>query len=311
MIRIFTLSILLLSTLFGSNILSYNIYDRTDRVDVMLTFDTPYRGKILKSRYSSKIVLKLYNAKIESSKIKRLSSRFLKSISINPMDGYTQIVASVPTADIVLKASKTADGYGLRLRFIKKSALQSASQIKQQATQSVSEDKLFPNLPTKKRADISTSYYVVVTLLLIAVIVMLILKRKLTQTSTVSKKKTGWLFKNNAPKAPAMQTTYKHTSSEDVSIRFQKRLDEHNSVVMLDFHEQSYLVLVGEHNNLLLDKFHGATPVTQEEFESLLEEKNSELDAFLKVEQKADQKVHQDTDLLRIFSDKASNTPYE
>ena len=309
MSRLFLLLWLFVGTLAASNILSYNIYDRTDRVDVMLTFDTPYHGKILKSRYRSKIVVKLYDAKIESSKIKNLSSRFLRSISINPMDGYTQIVASVPADDIVLKASKTADAYGLRLRFVKKSALQSASRIKQQASQSAEEGKLYPNLPTKQSSDISTSYYVVITLLLIAVIVMLILKRKLVNAP--AQKKRSWLFNGGAPKAPVMKNTQTAKSEEDVSIRFQKRLDERNSVVMLDFHNQSYLLLLGEHNNILLEKFQENVPTTQSEFETMLQEKNSELDQFLKVEQTPSSKVDEGIDLLRTFSQKASNTPYE
>ncbi len=30
--------------LLGSKILSYNVYERSNRVDVMLTFDTPFEG---------------------------------------------------------------------------------------------------------------------------------------------------------------------------------------------------------------------------------------------------------------------------
>ena len=313
MSRLFFFFALLASTLSASNILSYNIYDRTDRVDVMLTFDTPYHGKILKSRYSSKIVLKLYDAKIESSKIKHLSSRFLQSLSINPMDGYTQIVASVPSEDIVLKASKTADAYGLRLRFVKKSALQTASQLKQQASQSTPQGKIFPNLPTKQSSDISTSYYIVVTLLIIAVIIMLILKRKVTpHSASTGRQQKSWLFKGTAPKAPVMQNSkLSAKNADDVSIRFQKRIDEHNSVVMLDFLDQSYLLLIGEHNNILLEKFSDNVPTTQGEFETMLQKKNSELDQFLKVEQTPTSKAQEGEDLLRAFSKKASNTPYE
>lgn len=312
MSRLLVLCVLFISSLQAANILSYNIYDRTDRVDVMLTFDTPYHGKILKSRHSSKIVLKLYGAKIESSKIKHLSSRFLQSISLNPMDGYTQIVASVPSGDIVLKASKTADSYGLRLRFVKKSAVQTASQLKKQASQTAVDGKIYPNLPTKQSSDISTSYYIVVTLLIIAVIVMLVLKKKIAAAPASSKQQNGWLFKGGTPKVPPMQKNQAPVkSADDVSIRFQKRLDERNSVVMLDFLDQSYLLLIGEHNNILLEKFHDNIPTTQGEFETMLQEKNSELDQFLKVGQTPASKTQEGEDLLRAFSKKASNIPYE
>ena len=311
MIRIFLVASLLLGTLLASNILSYNIYDRTDRVDIMLTFDTPYRGKILKSRHEGKIVLKLYDAKIESSKIKRLSSRFLKSLSINPMNGYTQIVASVPTNDILLKVSKTADAYGLRLRFVKKNALSTASQIKRQAAQNGTNRKLYPDLPTKQSDNLSASYYIVVTLLVVMVMIMFIVKKRVVKQREASGPKAGWLFKSDTVKKPTMQGAKPTPEGEDVSIRFQKRLDEHNSVVMLDFLDMSYLVLLGAHNNILLEKFHGEKPATQSEFEALLQEKNSELDTFLKVEQHSPSEPPQPLDPLRSFSNKASHTPYE
>jgi len=306
MSRVLFLFLIFLSALYGSNILSYNIYDRTDRVDVMLTFDTPYHGKILKSRNNSKIILKLYDVKIESSKIKHLSSHFLTTLSLNPMDGYTQVVATIPTSDIILKASKTADGYGLRLRFIKKSALETASQIKKNASKE--QNKIFPNLPTKQANEIPTNYYIVIIILTIAVIVMLLLKRKVANLQHQQKSKgQNWLFKTPSPKTP----TKKDPQNEDVSIRFQKRIDAHNSVVMIDFLDTSYLLLLGEHNNILLEKFQDNIPKTQGEFEQILTQKESELDTFLKVEQKIDKKENEKEDILRSFSKKASNISYD
>jgi myo-inositol-hexaphosphate 3-phosphohydrolase len=118
MIRLLLIFLLPLA-LNASKILSYNIYDRTDRADVMITFDTPYEGVIKQNVSKSQIIIKLTDAKIESSKLKKLSSKFLNSISITPMSGYTQIVASVADS-VTLKASKTSDSYGLRLRFSSK-----------------------------------------------------------------------------------------------------------------------------------------------------------------------------------------------
>jgi hypothetical protein len=49
---------------------------------------------------------------------------------------------------------------------------------------------------------------------------------------------------------------------------------------MLDFGVESYLVLMGN-NNILLDKFRDDKPTTQKEFESILQERNQELEEFL------------------------------
>ena len=77
---------------------------------------------------------------------------------------------------------------------------------------------------------------------------------------------------------------------------------------MLDFHNQAYLLVLGEHNNILLDKFTDNIPTTQSEFESILQQKDTQLEEFLKVEQK--QQSTQD-DVLKTFSQKASNIPYD
>ena len=123
MIR-YLLVFLLPLSIYASKILSYNVYERTDRVDVMITFDTPYRGVIKQNTSKSKIVIKLEDASIESSKMKKISSNFLKSLSITPLKNHTQITALVP-AMIKIIASKTSDAYGLRLRFTTKKAIKS------------------------------------------------------------------------------------------------------------------------------------------------------------------------------------------
>jgi hypothetical protein len=305
MIRSFFFFLLFSATLFATNILSYNIYDRSDRVDIMLTFDTPYEGKIVKSSYPSKIVLKLYGVKIESTKIKTVNSKFLQSLTISPMAKYTQIVATLPSNDIILKASRTRDAYGLRLRFM----IPQAVTTQQESTTQPNLSKL----PTKKTNDISTSYYIVVTLLVVGIIVLLVLKKKLANSPQNPKDNTpSWLFKNQFLKN---QTTTKNSATSPqadmVTIRFQKPLNEKNSVVMFDFLNQSYLLLLGEHNNILLDKFTDNIPTTQSEFDSILQEKHTELEEYLQVEQQAPKNSADTEDKLRFFSNKASNIPYE
>jgi len=122
----FLLLFLLPFSLFASKILSYNIYERTDRADVMLTFDTPYTGQIKQSISKSKIIIKLEDATIESPKIKKVSSRYLHSLTITPINNKTLIVASIAPSTRLI-ASKTSDGYGLRLRFTDKIAVKSST----------------------------------------------------------------------------------------------------------------------------------------------------------------------------------------
>ena len=76
------LLLLLPAILFGSKILSYNIYDRHDHVDVMLTFDTPYEGVLRQNRQGDVIVIKLEAATIDTPIAKEVTSNFLQKLSI-------------------------------------------------------------------------------------------------------------------------------------------------------------------------------------------------------------------------------------
>jgi len=303
MIRSFILFFLLTVSSFAANILSYNIYNRTDRVDVMITFDIPYHGKIIKNEANSKIILKLHNVKIESTKIKEIDSAFLSSISIIPIDNYTQIIADIPNKNITLKVAQTTDKYGLRLRFIKKKAL---------SNQTPTDTNTLSNLPTKKTTDISSSYYIVVTLLVIGIIFLLVIKRKIANAPN-QPQQNSWLFKKLPQAKQEQHNTKPLQESNNVSIRFQKQLDENNSVIMLDFQNQSYLMVLGQNNNLLLDKFVENKPITQNDFETLLQQKHTQLDEFLQLENQQESyeapKKTEKNDLLKSFSKKASNIP--
>lgn len=283
--------------LHAAKILSYNIYDRTDRVDVMITFDTPYNGVIKQNTTNSILTIKLENAFIESSKVKQLASKFIRSIAITPMNDHTQIVAEIPP-NIVLQASKTSDSYGLRLRFATPAvASQSSSE-----SSDISADEL-ASLPTKKSNDLSGSYYLVLAILIIGIVILFYVKKRVAQPQT-KQAQSSWLFKESdtdekkeTPSAP--NTPF----AQNVTIRFQKALNGENSVVMLDFGEQSYLVLMGK-SNILLDKFSGDKPVTEDDFNSILQNRHKELEKFLNNDDK-----HQES--LRIYKEKAASISYE
>jgi len=303
MIKLLLLLILPLS-IFASKILSYNIYERTDRVDVMITFDTPYDGTIKQSINNSKIVIKLEDASIESSKIKKISSKFIKSLTITPLSKYTQIVASVPSSTKV-KASKTADSYGLRLRFSNRGV--SAVKAKQTTSTSLSA------LPTKKDGDMSKSYLLVVGILIIGIIILLVFKKKIALQTPKKKKNNSWLFKETSKDSTAKSQPVESTNTtqtNDVSIRFQKNINDKSNVVMLDFGKQSYLVLMGN-NNILLDKFTDNKPETQEDFETILQNRHQELDDFLRVDNSKSMQNDNPKEALQAYKERAASIIYE
>ncbi|WP_310441551.1 hypothetical protein [Sulfurimonas sp.] len=297
MIKLLLLFIIPFS-LSASKILSYNIYDRTDRVDVMITFDTPYDGVIKQNVSNSTITIKLQNASIESSKVKQLSSKYIKAISITPMENYTQIVAEIPPS-VTLQASKTSDAYGLRLRFTTV-ALSGSNSAETKEIQ----DESIGALPTKKDDDLSQSYYIVLTILILGIAALFYIKKRVS-TPQARQAQSSWLFKENkeTQKEVAEQTGANINSINNVTIRFQKSLNSENSVVMLDFGEQSYLVLMGK-SNVLLDKFTENRPSTEDDFNSILQNRHKELDSFLNDDNKY-------RESLRSYKEKAASISYE
>lgn len=287
----YLLIVILPFTLFASKILSYNVYDRSDRVDLMITFDTPYDGIIKQSVSKSKIIIKLNDASIEAAKLKQVSSKYLQSLSITPMAGYTQIVASVPDT-VKFQASKTSDSYGLRLRFTDNTAAKKPEQT------NINNTNLLSSLPTKKNDDLSQSYYVVVAILVFGIIILFFLKKKIA-SAPKRRQESSWLFKENKEIKPQDNKS----KGNDISIKFQKTINNDNSVIMLDFGEQSYLVLIGN-NNILLDKFTDNKPVTQEDFETILQNRHQELDNFL-------QAGDESKEPLQAYKERASSISYE
>jgi uncharacterized membrane-anchored protein YhcB (DUF1043 family) len=295
----YLLLFLLPFSLFASKILSYNIYERTDRADVMITFDTPYHGIIKQSKGKTRIIIKLEDASIESSKIKKVSSNFLHSLTITPMANYTQIVASVPSS-VKLIASKTSDAYGLRLRFTDKAGIKNKNTYNQKNGINNS----LSSLPTKKDDDLSSSYYIVVIILVVGIMILFFIKRKIN-TKQENKTENSWLFKkSNINKKNTIQE-----NKNEVSIRFQKSINESNSVVMLDFANQSYLVLMGN-SNILLDKFTENKPTNQQEFEAVLQNRHQELEDFLEVNSTKSRPEDESKEPLQAYKERAASLIY-
>lgn len=268
--------------LFGSKILSYNVYERSSRVDIMLTFDTPYEGKLSKTVKNNKTILKLKGASIEAPKIKNISTSYLHKMTITPINSHTEIILQT-APNVTMNASKTSDSYGLRLRFTKGEPLKKPSSVTK-AVNSVTNA-----LPTKKAGELNNSYYIVIAILLLGIIIMLWLKKKMGVPT--AKGKQPWLFKGGAKK-------------EGISVRFQKPLDPKNRVVMLDYEDQSYLVVIGS-SNLLLDKYNGDKPITtQSDFDRVLDENKSELDSYLQLDSN-------EVEPLQSYKEKASGKIHE
>jgi hypothetical protein len=270
--------LLLPALLWGAKILTYNVYDRNDRVDVMLTFDTPYEGVLRQNRQGNSVIVKLEEAYIEDPKVKDINSKYLNKLTISPFENHIEIIAEVGN-DVVMQASKTSDSYGLRLRF-NAPASAGTSELNTPIKTATA-----PGLPTKSSNEFEQSYYVVITILVIGIAILFWLKQNIAKRASTlqSEPKSPWLFNKTAPEIKATVNVPLNTSGEGgVHIRFQKPLDETHTVAMLDYGTMSYLVILGS-TTLLLDKFQDNIPVTQNDFETLLQSKHRELDGYFQL----------------------------
>ncbi len=267
--------------LWGAKILSYNIYDRNDRVDVMLTFDTPYEGVLRQNRIGNTFTVKLEEAFIDDPIVKNVNSKYLNKLALSPKEDHIEIVADVSN-DVVMQASKTSDSYGLRLRFMNPAA--PASTLGSSAT---ADDVTIGALPTKKGNEFEQSYYVVIAILVIGIAILFWLKQNIAKRTAAMKNepKTPWLFDKSTKKETKSTFSAPLPISGDsggIHVRFQKSLDNSHTVAMLDYGTMSYLVLLGN-NTILLDKFQDNIPVTQNDFETLLQSKHRELDGYFQL----------------------------
>ncbi len=108
--------ILLLSFLHvsASNLLTYNVYEKNNRVDILLSFDSPYNGKILQEKDGNNVRLLLSdlytNKEINSS----INSFILQDLSIL-YDDFITLIDLKSDAPIDVFAAKTKDGFGLKI----------------------------------------------------------------------------------------------------------------------------------------------------------------------------------------------------
>jgi hypothetical protein len=270
--------IFIISTLNATTLLTYNVYERSDRIDLMLSFDSPYDGSITKKMGKNITILTLSDLTYDQLIEKSIDSAIVQEITIEPNNDKTNIILKSDHKISVI-ASKTVDGFGLRIRSKQIKTNANLPTIKSTNTANESSNQTF--LQTKANEDLIDSRYIsVIVVLLILLGFMFWLKNKVTNTKLSVKEKNSWLFQGN-----------KNNSEKiEVNVLHKKQVDKNNSVVLLEFEGQKYLVMTGN-SNLLLDKFNGNEINDNLEFEKAFEQNRQKLDEYLRLqneEQKED-----------------------
>lgn len=266
-----------ISNIFAANLLTHNIYERSDRVDLMLSFDSPYEGRIFQKRGENITVLTLNDLSYDKLIEKNINSPILQAISIEPNKD-TLIVTIKSDKNIAVIASKTVDGFGLRVR-AKPISVQTEPQSAPQsslATQNKRNETPLENILGQNTDNIIDANYIIVVAILFAMLLFMFwIKRKVnTQKTNLQNTKNSWLFS---------KTTNNNNSSKEVHVLHKKAIDNQNSVVLLEFDGKKYLVMSGS-SNLLLEKFSQNEIQDESDFEKAFEENRRKLDDYLKLQ---------------------------
>lgn len=266
--------LLLHLNLFATTLLTYNTYDRDDRVDIMLSFDTPYNGKIFLKKIDGGYNVTLNNISFNKEITKNINSPIITQIHIIPEKKGINITLKTKK-NIHLIASKTTDGFGLRLRAKTTSNLSKSTTVKNKPT-----PNSFNTLPLDKSGYNESRYYMVILVLVVLLLILWVVKKRVIKPNSSK----SWLFKNNI-------------NENEVKIVYKKQIDPKNSVLVLSYMDKKYLVLTGS-SNQLLDRFSSdnSTIESDEEFEQMFARNRQKLDEFLKV----------GDDKLSSYRDKAS-----
>ena len=302
--RIFAALLLFFAALWGSNLSTYNIYERSDRVDIMLSFDAPYSGAILQERKDGAITLLFKDLQNDQNIEKSVNSNILQEILFEPR-GQNLALVIKSDAQVAVSASKTTDGFGLRIRVTPENAANSAAATAlspQETRENITEatnlsgDQNASNLiPSAQGAGLNLGaqngdvnfmaqdmsdmidyrYYSVLGVLALLLLTLLFIKTKLKnkQNAFKTKQKNDWFEKVK--------------KDEEVDIIYEKQLDGVNKVVLFQHLGRRYLVLTGT-SNVLLDKFGEEKMTSEQDFQSFFEENQKKLNAYIENRQTLD-----------------------
>jgi len=264
--------LLTLTSLSASNLLTYNIYERSDRVDIMLSFDSPYDGKITQKRGENITILTLNDLTYDKLIEKNINSNILQALSLEPIKDSIKIVLK-SKQKIAVIASKTIDGFGLRIR------TKPINRTKTTSAPIYQDTKTTPLQTSPSETLVDGRYLSVILLLSIMLLFMFWLKRRVANKTTQMKNQKSWLFKSNSQNLP----------SGEVNVLHQKQIDNTNSVVLLEFQNKKYLVMTGS-SNLLLEKFTQGEIKDNSDFEKAFEDNRKKLDEYLRIQKDENQK---------------------
>jgi len=260
-------------TLFASLLLNQKLSQDPNQIDLLLSFDTPFSGTVSKQiEKDGTITILLSNTDLQKPFEQSLQQSFLQSITLHTQSNHTTAIQLKPSqGHLSVKAIKTADGFNLRLRItpLENPSIHEGSGMMALKTVA-STPKPLQTLDDRETLP-GWRYWSVLGVLFLLLFILWRIKKR----GVPSFLQHRWLF-------PSAYSTQKPT--HEATIRYQKPLDPNNRLLLLEFGDKQYLMVVGN-TNLLLDTFN-TQKLEQSEgdsntFSHLLNASQEELETFL------------------------------
>jgi len=241
--------------LLSGTVINQNIYEKVGSVDIMLSFDVPYEGKIIQKKEEENRIYILENTKIDKKTTTDINSPIIQKLQLIPYDGKL-FIELIGIDEFEVDASKTVDNYGLRLRITPIVHLSELAPIKERSYE------------TKKEDNIGSAYLKVMLFLALLIAFLYLLKRWLLTRGKDFK--GSWLFDKSTQK-----------NKNNIKVLQQHPLDVKNRLTLVSYGDKEYLLLLGN-NNLLLDTFE-ASDHHESDFDKILSKNEEQLDDFIKL----------------------------
>lgn len=268
-------------SLFGAtNISDFNIFDRGDRVDIMLSFDSPYAGNISKQSGDGYVNLLLGDLYISEDIEKAFNNNIIETLKIY-QDGPNVNILVGTNNNAFVVASKSAEGYGLRLRFTLPKS-EASSDTKSGDIETENTQTPLSSVVQTQEIDY-VRYSLVLGFLALLLVVMLFARKKMgvgSGSNALTSSKNSWLF------------GAKGFNKDEIKILSQKQIDMKNKIIVFEAYTTRYIVSLNPNGATLIDKIQkDSTIKPKSSFDAALHDSSEKLDSYLGLEDRGFEKL--------------------
>jgi hypothetical protein len=249
MMRILALLSLFCISFFAANLTSITSTQENDQVILMMTFDKPFDGVIDQNNTAKGLLLTMSELNVEQRKDIAFENSFLTKAVLAKIAPKTAVLYLETANTLNINASKSADAQKMTITISKQIAPAAPQEASAGAPKTALQETAGEGVP-----DLSWRY-ITATLFMLALLVgLMIVKKK---------------FQNSGPKTIS-DLLSKGGASNDIKIISQKFIDNTNRVMLIEYADVKYLLLVGS-SSMVIDKFYdNVSDITDTDFQKAL-----------------------------------------